>query len=138
MYTNLGIIVIEKLKGRQMLEYSNKQETSMPTLDMTIYEMQAEISKTIAHPLRIAIIHYLKEGEKTVNELTQTLGASQSNISQHLAIMRQRQIVKTRKEGSTVYYRVASPKISQACDMVREVLLEQLNQRQELAKNIPP
>ena len=48
--------------------------------------------------------------------------------------MRQRQIVKTRKEGSTVYYRVASPKISQACDMVREVLLDQLNQKQEIAK----
>jgi ArsR family transcriptional regulator len=105
---------------------------------MTIYEMQAEISKTLAHPLRIAIIHYLKEGEKTVTDLTETLGASQSNISQHLALLRQRQIVKTRKEGSTVYYRVASPKISQACDMVREVLLEQLNQKQEMAKTYTP
>jgi ArsR family transcriptional regulator, virulence genes transcriptional regulator len=102
--------------------------------DMSIYELQAEISKTIAHPLRIAIIHCLKGGERTVSDLTQTLGASQSNISQHLAIMRQRQIVKTRKKGSTVYYRVANPKISQACDMVREVLLEQLNQQQELAR----
>ena len=108
---------------------------SKPTFDMSIYELQAEISKTLAHPLRIAIIHYLKDGEKTVNELTQTLGASQSNISQHLAIMRQRQIVKTRKEGSTVYYRVASPKINQACDMVREVLVDQLNQKQEMAKS---
>jgi ArsR family transcriptional regulator, virulence genes transcriptional regulator len=121
-----------------MLEYSNKQATEMSktTFDMSIYELQAEISKTLAHPLRIAIIHYLKDGEKTVNDLTQTLSASQSNISQHLAIMRQRQIVKTRKEGSTVYYRVASPKISQACDMVREVLLDQLNQKQEMAKNL--
>ena len=119
-----------------MSEYSNKQATEMskPNFDMTIYELQAEISKTLAHPLRIAIIHYLKDGEKTVNDLTQTLGASQSNISQHLAIMRQRQIVKTRKEGSNIYYRVASPKISQACDMVREVLIEQLNQKQEMAK----
>ena len=120
-----------------MLEYSNKQATEMSkqTFDMSIYELQAEISKTLAHPLRIAIIHYLKDCEKTVNELTQTLGASQSNISQHLAIMRQRQIVKTRKEGSTVYYRVASPKINQACDMVREVLVDQLNQKQEMAKS---
>ena len=123
-----------------MLEYSNKQEieVSKPTFDMSIYELQAEISKTLAHPLRIAILHYLRDGEKTVNDLTQTLGASQSNISQHLALLRQRQIVKTRKEGSTVYYRVASPKISQACDMVREVLLEQLNQKQEMAKTYTP
>jgi ArsR family transcriptional regulator len=123
-----------------MLEYSNSQEksTAKTNLDMTLYELQAEISKTLSHPLRVAIIHYLKDGEKTVNDLTQTLGASQSNISQHLALLRQRQIVKTRKEGSTVYYRVASPKISQACDMVREVLLEQLNQKQEMAKSYTP
>jgi ArsR family transcriptional regulator len=119
-----------------MSEYSPKQATEMSKapFDMSIYELQAEISKTIAHPLRIAIIHTLKDGEKTVNQLTEKLGASQSNISQHLAIMRQRQIVKTRKEGSTVYYRVASPKISQACDMIREVLIEQLNQKQEMSK----
>ncbi|HLN90169.1 MAG TPA: metalloregulator ArsR/SmtB family transcription factor [Candidatus Binatia bacterium] len=107
---------------------------SKPEFDMTIYELQAEISKTLAHPLRLAILHCLKGGEKTVNELTQTLGASQSNVSQHLAILRQRQIVKTRKDGPNIYYRVASPKISQACSMVREVLLEQLSQRQEIAK----
>ncbi len=123
--------------GEKILEYSNTWELLMskPEFDMTIYELQAEISKTLAHPLRLAILHNLKSGEKTVNELTQTIGASQSNISQHLAIMRQRQIVKTRKDGTTIYYRVASPKISQACDMVREVLLEQLSQKQELAKN---
>ena len=120
-----------------MLKYSNLKEKSITkaNFDITLYELQAEISKTLAHPLRIAILHYLKDGERTVNDLTQTLGASQSNISQHLALLRQRQIVKTRKEGSTVYYRVASPKISQACDMVREVLIEQLSQKQEIAKS---
>ncbi len=119
-----------------MSEYSTKQGTEMPkpTFDMSIYELQAEISKTIAHPLRIAIIHSLKGGEKTVNQLTEKLGAGQSSGSQHLAIMRCRQVVKTRKEGSTVYYRVACPKISQACDMVQEVLIEQLSQRQEMSK----
>jgi ArsR family transcriptional regulator, virulence genes transcriptional regulator len=80
----------------------------------------------------------LKDGEKTVNELAQRIGVNQSNVSQHLAILRQRQIVKTRKVGPTVYYRVSSSKISQACDMVREVLLEQLNQKQEMAKNYSP
>ncbi len=119
-----------------MLEYSNKRQTkaSKQEFDMTIYEMQAEISKTLAHPLRLAILHCLKSGERTVNDLAETVGASQSNVSQHLALMRQRQIVKTRKDGSNIYYRLASPKIGQACDMVREVLLEQLSQKQEIAK----
>ena len=106
----------------------------MAKLDMKIYELQAQVSKTMAHPLRLAILHSLKDGEKTVNDLTEITGASQSNVSQHLALMRQRDIVKTRKEGSNIYYRVSSPKISQACDMVRDVILEQLSQKQELAK----
>ena len=123
--------------GEKILEYSNKwKDMSEPEFDMTIYELQAEISKTLAHPLRLAILHNLKNGEKSVSELTQTIGASQSNISQHLAIMRQRDIVKTRKEGSNIYYRLANPKISQACDTMREVLLEQLNQKREIAKNL--
>ena len=119
-----------------MLEYSNRQGTSMAKkeFDMTIYNLQAEISKTLAHPLRLALLHILKDGEKTVNELVNILNASQSNISQHLALMRQRQIVKTRKQGSSVYYRVANPKISQACDTMREVLIEQLGQKHEIAK----
>jgi DNA-binding transcriptional ArsR family regulator len=119
-----------------MLEYSSKQGIEMTKSDMAIYTLQAEISKTIAHPLRIAIIHSLRDGEKTVNQLTEELGASQSNVSQHLALMRQRQIVKTRKEGANVFYSVMSPKISQACDMVREVLIDQLNNRQEIAKSV--
>lgn len=117
------------------LEYSNVGRNCLgEKFDMTIYEMQAEISKTMAHPIRLAILHCLKDGEKTVNDLVETIGASQSNISQHLALMRQRQIVNTRKVGSTVYYQVSSLKISQACDMVRQVLIEQLNKRQEVAK----
>ncbi len=119
-----------------MLEYSNGQGIVMgkEEFDMTIYNLQAEISKTLAHPLRLALLHTLKDGEKTVNELVDIIGASQSNISQHLALMRQRQIVKTRKDGSSVYYTVANPKISQACDTMREVLMEQLSQKQEVAK----
>ncbi len=119
-----------------MLEYSNHQEVFMAKakIDMTIYTLQAEVSKTMSHPIRLAILHCLKDGEKTVNELVEAIGASQSNVSQHLALMRQREIVETRKDGSNIYYRVASPKISQACDMVREVLLEQLSKKQEIVK----
>jgi ArsR family transcriptional regulator, virulence genes transcriptional regulator len=122
------------------LEYSNELQTNMKKtkLDLSLYEMQAEISKTMAHPLRLAILHYLKDEEKTVNDIVETLGASQSNVSQHLALMRQRQIVKTRKVGSTVYYQVSNPKISQACDMVRQVLLEQLSQKHEIAGTYSP
>jgi len=119
-----------------MLEYSKEQAMSeKPKIDMTIYNMQSEISKTLANPIRLAILHSLRDGEKSVNELTATLGISQSNLSQHLALMRQKGILKTRKQGTSIFYCVTNPKINQACDMVREVLLDQLNQRQELAQS---
>ena len=119
-----------------MLEYSKEQAmTEKPKIDMTIYNLQSEISKTLANPIRLAILHSLRDGEKSVNELTEILGISQSNISQHLAIMRQKGILKTRKQGTSIFYSVTNPKINQACDMVREVLLDQLNQKHELAKS---
>jgi len=120
-----------------MLEYSKVQVQMEKKADMTIFKLQAAISKTMANPLRVAILYFLKNGEKTVNQLADIVGASQSNVSQHLALLRQRDLVKTRKAGSTVYYSVASPKITQACDMIREVLWEQLRQKQELVKNYP-
>jgi ArsR family transcriptional regulator, virulence genes transcriptional regulator len=119
-----------------MLEYS-KVQVMEEQVDMTIFRLQAAISKTLANPLRVAILYHLKSGEKTVNQLADLIGASQSNVSQHLALLRQRDLVKTRKTGSSVYYSVASPKISQACDMIREVLWEQLKQKHDLAKKYP-
>jgi DNA-binding transcriptional ArsR family regulator len=120
-----------------MLEYLKELKPMEKKVDMTLFKLQAAISKTMANPLRLAILYFLKDGEKTVNELARLVGASQSNVSQHLALLRQREIVRTRKIGSSVYYRVSSSKISQACDMVREVLLEQLREKRELAKNFP-
>jgi ArsR family transcriptional regulator, virulence genes transcriptional regulator len=120
----------------RMLEYSKEQSlTEKPKIDMTIYNMQAGISKTLANPIRIAILHTLRDGEKSVNKLTDVLGISQSNLSQHLALIRQMGILKTRKQGTSIYYRVTNPKINQACDMVREVLLDQLNQNHELSQS---
>ena len=104
-----------------------------PKIDMTIYNLQAEISKTLANPIRLAILHTLRNGEKNVNELTEILGISQSNLSQHLALMRQKGIVKTRKQGASIFYSVVNSKINQACDMMREVLLDQFKQKQEFA-----
>jgi ArsR family transcriptional regulator, virulence genes transcriptional regulator len=121
-----------------MLEYLKELVmTEEPKIDMTIYNLQAGISKTLANPIRLAILHTLKEGEKSVNELTDILGISQSNISQHLAIMRQVGIVRTRKQGTNIFYSVTNAKINQACDMIREVLLDQLRERQELASSYP-
>jgi len=119
-----------------MLEYSKEQAmTEKPKIDMTIYNLQANVSKTLANPIRLAVLHTLRDGEKNVNELTDMLGISQSNLSQHLAIMRQAGILRTRKEGTSIFYSVTNPKINVACDTIREVLLDQLKAKHDSVKN---
>lgn len=93
--------------------------------DKSIFEMQAEICKTLTNPKRIEILNTLKSEEKTVSELVSALGASKANVSQHLAVMRHKGILATRREGVNIYYRVANPKVIEACALMKEVLFEQ-------------
>ena len=95
-------------------------------MDKKIFEMHAEICKVFTSPKRLEIINLLRDGEKTVSELAEQADVSQANISQHLAVLRQNNVVTTRREGANVYYKLANPKILQACDLMREVLLESL------------
>jgi DNA-binding transcriptional ArsR family regulator len=97
-----------------------------------ISELHAEVCKTLGSPVRIEILGSLRNGEKTVGQLSEELNLRQANVSQHLAVLRQRQVVTTRKEGTSIYYRVSNPKIIQACQLMREVLLEQLKEAQKL------
>lgn len=102
--------------------------------DKKIFEMHAELCKVFSNPKRLEILNMLRNGEKTVSELMNLAGISQTNLSQHLAILRQRSVVATRKEGTSIYYEIADPKIIQACDLMRGVLLEQLSRGEKIAK----
>ncbi len=101
--------------------------------DKTTYELQAEICKILASPKRIEIIAALREGEKTVTEIIESLGISKANVSQHLALMRLKGILKSRREGSNIYYSIANPKVIQACTLMREVLSDMLAERGKMA-----
>src|SRR3989304_2476114 len=99
-----------------------------------VSQLDAELCRTLGSAARIEILKALSDGEKTVNELSKTLGLRQANVSQHLAILRQRRVVVTRKEGTNIYYKVANPKIIQACELMRQVLIEQLQETEQLTK----
>ena len=75
-------------------------------MDDKVYEVQAEYFKALSHPIRIKIVHYLKEGERCVCEIVPYLKEEQSNISRHLAALKRAGILSSRKEGVSVYYRV--------------------------------
>ena len=98
--------------------------------------MHAQICKVFTSPKRLEIINLLRDGEKTVNDLAEKTGVLQANVSQHLTVLRQNNVVTTRRDGANVYYKIANPKILQACDLMREVLLEKLAENETLAKRI--
>ncbi|OGB87737.1 hypothetical protein A3J44_00415 [candidate division WOR-1 bacterium RIFCSPHIGHO2_02_FULL_45_12] len=97
-----------------------------------IYELHAEVCKTLANSKRIEIINLLRSGEKPVAFLLKETALLKANLSQHLSVMRQRGIVKARKKGLTAYYRIANLKIVRACDLMREVLFEQMKEKGEI------
>ena len=91
-----------------------------------LYKLHADFCQTLANPKRLKIINLLRDGEMSVKEMTSHMGIHKANLSQHLSIMRQKGVVETRREGVNVYYRMANPKIVQACEIIREALHEQL------------
>jgi DNA-binding transcriptional ArsR family regulator len=101
-----------------------------------VLQLQAELCKSLGDAKRLMIIQELRSGEKSVTELAEAVGANQSNISQHLGVLRRVGLVACRRQGSTVYYSLASDKIVQACDVVGQVLMEQIEGSQDLASRI--
>lgn len=93
------------------------------------FKRQSKICKAISHPTRLKTLHLLRNQELTVNEISTKLDLKQSNISQHLRILRGTGLVENRKEGLNVYYNIYSKKITKACDLLRNVLKEIENKK---------
>lgn len=84
-------------------------------------DQAARAVKSIAHPLRLKILCVLGEDEISVQDIVEAVGTTQSNISQHLAILREKGVLKTRKEANRVYYRVSDARTLALIGMMREV-----------------
>lgn len=82
---------------------------------------KAEFFKALAHPLRIAVLDALREGELTVNEISTRFGVESANASQQLAVLRNKNIVSTRKEGASVFYSVVDPAVFSLLDVARDI-----------------
>jgi ArsR family transcriptional regulator len=116
---------------------ANGTTASRPTLEDTkIFELQADICLALANPKRLQILSLLKNGEMSVGEMVRTMKVPKANLSQHLSILRQKGIVLARREGTNIYYRIGHPKITEACSIMRGVLVESLRTQEILAKQI--
>lgn len=97
-----------------------------------IYRLKAEFFKVLGHPARVRILELLKEGEQSVGALQAELGLDSSGTSQHLTAMRRMGLLESRREGTSVFYRVADPRMFQLLETARQVLMRQLEQTRDL------
>ena len=108
----------------------------MSSIEDRLFALHAEVCKAMANPTRLKILDALRQGEQSVQALAKRLKVRKANLSQHLAILRQRGIAATRREGLNIYYRCANPKMLKACEILREVLLEQLAEGGRLIEHV--
>ncbi len=105
-------------------------------MDKVLYQIHAEMCKVFTNPKRLEIIDLLRNGEKTVNELAKIMNLSQSNVSQHLAVLREKGVVETKRFGNSVLYRIADERILRACDLMREFLLDRIGRLERLVREV--
>lgn len=86
------------------------------------FEQQARLCRALANATRLRLLHELASGERSAGELREALGISRVLLSQHMSVLQEQRLVRVRKEGLRVFYRLSEPIIAEACDMVRQAL----------------
>jgi DNA-binding transcriptional ArsR family regulator len=100
------------------------------------HTFKADFFKALAHPVRIQLLERLVDGERSVQELQRALGLEQPVVSQQLAVLRARNIVDSRKDGTTVRYAVRDPLIGQLLDVARRIFNNQLTGTQAMLRDL--
>ena len=101
-----------------------------------IFDLQADVCKVFSNPKRLEIINHLKEKELSAGELLEKTGLSKANLSQHMGVLKAKGVILSRREGVTVYYRISDPKIIEACVLMREVILEQFEEKSRMVASL--
>jgi len=101
-----------------------------------LYEKQAEIAKAIAHPLRIAIIDFLKDGQQCVCDIAEYIGSERSNVSRHLSVLVKSGLLEYRKDGLKVIYQLKTPCVLDFFSCTMACLKQQLEENGKLLKAI--
>jgi DNA-binding transcriptional ArsR family regulator len=97
-----------------------------------LFERQAGIAKAVAHPLRVAVIDFLKDGERCVCDIAEQVGSERSNISRHLAVMVHAGVLTCRKDGLKVFYSLKTPCIAQCLSCITRVVKQQAKVNENL------
>jgi DNA-binding transcriptional ArsR family regulator len=100
--------------------------------DHPIYVLKADFFRILGHPVRVRILELLRDGERTVGDLQGQLGLDSSGTSQHLGALRKQGLLESRREGTSVYYRVRDPRLFQLLEVARQILSSNLADTQAL------
>ena len=107
-----------------------------------VYVVKAQLFRVLGHPVRIRILEVLSDGERTVGDLQAALELDSSGTSQHLAALRQQGILDSRRAGTSVYYRIRDPRVSQLLAVAKDILTSALSDSHallsDLADDAPP
>ncbi|MCG3180352.1 MAG: putative HTH-type transcriptional regulator [Phycisphaerae bacterium] len=101
-----------------------------------LYELKAQIVQAAAHPIRLAIIDFLSDGEQCVCDISEHVGAKRSNVSRHLSVMLKSGVLECRKDGLKVIYSLKTPCILKFLDCVNDVLRHQARQSQAVLSRL--
>ena len=97
---------------------------------------KANIFQALGHPTRIAIVEVLRDGELPAGAIIERLGLEQANASQHLSVLRVKQILKSRKEGNQVFYSVRDPVLLQVLDIMRRYFQSHVEEAMSMLREI--
>ena len=102
------------------------KESNNPSLsdEMASLMAQADLCQSLTHPFRLKVLRLLAEGRKNVRELMEVTDKPQPFISQHLRVLREKQVVNDERDGNEVFYSLADPKIVKICELVAELIYE--------------
>jgi DNA-binding transcriptional ArsR family regulator len=99
-----------------------------------VYERQAGVAKAIAHPVRMAVLDYLRGGPQCVCDIAKAVGSERSNVSKHLSIMVSAGVLEYQKQGLQVIYKVRTPCVLRFVDCLTECLKENAKEEQKILK----
>jgi DNA-binding transcriptional ArsR family regulator len=100
----------------------------------TMRQFKAGIFQALAHPTRVAIVEYLAYGEMSVGQLCEKAGLEQTNASQHLAVLRNKHLVETRKQGNQIFYRLRDPRLGEVMAILREYFLDHISEALQMLR----
>ncbi len=108
----------------------------MPTGQPPIYVLKADFFRVLGHPARVRILELLGEGERNVGELQAALDLDSSGTSQHLAALRKIGLLESRRDGTSVYYRLRDPRTLDLLAVARQILSASLTETQALLREL--